>query len=466
MNYRSILSNFSVALVAQGLSTVVGLVTSLLVPKLLGVEQFGYWQLFIFYASYMSIFTLGLNDGVYLIEGGKTRSEIDRTGLKSQFLVEFLYQLLFGGIIAAVAFLGFFEADRSFVLVMTAVYLILNNTTNFFGYLFQAMNESKLYSFSTMLNAGAFLIPLFIMLALGDGDFRHYVLWYTAARLLSLGYSLYHGRDVLTAGVYNLAKTLSLCWTSIRAGIKLLFATTAGLLILGIARFVVDANWGIEEFSIVSLAVSITSFVMTLVSQASMVLFPALRRAEDEETVGFFCATRDGLDCLLPLTYVLYAPLAAILTWWLPQYEASFTLFSLLMPLCVFNSKMGVVGNTFLWALRKEGLLLRINCIAVIISGIFALIGAYVLHSIPFVLLGAVVSVMWRCAYAEYHVEKHFGLSHSRSIAGPIVVSLAFMLLSQVLNMVAAWVFTTATCAAYAWMRRDSLKQMLAFFRH
>lgn len=85
MDYRSILSNFSVALGAQGLSTLVGLLTSLIVPKLLGVADFGYWQLFIFYTTYLSLFTLGLNDGVYLIEGGKRRDETNKKQLASQF---------------------------------------------------------------------------------------------------------------------------------------------------------------------------------------------------------------------------------------------------------------------------------------------------------------------------------------------------------------------------------------------
>lgn len=99
--YRSILSNFSVALGAQGLSTLVGLLTSLIVPKLLGVADFGYWQLFIFYTTYLSLFTLGLNDGVYLIEGGKRRDETNKKQLASQFWVECGYQFIFAGIIVA-----------------------------------------------------------------------------------------------------------------------------------------------------------------------------------------------------------------------------------------------------------------------------------------------------------------------------------------------------------------------------
>ena len=297
------------------------------------------------------------------------------------------------GIIVAVALSGVFDGDRSFVILMTAVYLLLNNCSNFFGYLFQAMNESKLYSISTIINCTCFLAPLLVMLVTGDSDFRHYVFFYAIARLASLGFSLWKGRDFLHAGLVDIQTSFRLAWKSIRAGSKLLLSTIAGSLILGIARFMVDANWGIEEFSIVSLAVSITSFVMTLVSQASMVLFPALRQAEKDEAVNFYLAASNALDVLLPLTYVLYAPMAALLTWWLPQYEASFTFFALLMPLCIFNSRMGVVGNTFLWVLRKESRLLAINIATLGISALFAVVGTFWFHSIGIVFGGAVLWV-------------------------------------------------------------------------
>lgn len=461
MDYRSILSNFSVALGAQGMSTLVGLLTSLIVPKLLGVADFGYWQLFIFYTTYLSLFTLGLNDGVYLIEGGKRREETNKKQLASQFWVECAYQCVFAGIIVAVALSGVFGDDRSFVILLTALYLVLNNASNFFGYLFQAMNESKLYSLATIINCTTFLVPLLIMLVTGDSNFKHYIFFYTIARCASLGFLAWKGRDFLSAGLVKFGVALRLSWKSIRVGSKLLLSTTAGTLVLGVARFMVDANWGIEEFSIVSLAVSITSFVMTLVSQASMVLFPALRQAQKHEAVGFYLAASNGLDVLLPLTYVLYAPMAALLTWWLPQYEASFTLFALLMPLCIFNSRMGVVGNTFLWVLRKEGRLLAINVGALAISTLFALVGTYCFHSIEVVFGGAVLAVILRCLYSEWFIGREFKVQKLSSLTGSIVVTVCFVVASAILPLWIAWAVMIVICGIYGVASRKRVNQAL-----
>ena len=462
MDYRSILSNFSVALGAQGLSTLVGLLTSLIVPKLLGVADFGYWQLFIFYTSYLSLFTLGLNDGVYLIEGGKRRSETNKAQLAPQFWIECIYQCVFAGIIVAVALSGVFDGDRSFVILMTAVYLLLNNCSNFFGYLFQAMNESKLYSISTIINCTCFLAPLLVMLVMGDSDFRHYVFFYAIARFASLGFSLWKGRDFLHAGLVDIQTAFRLAWKSIRAGSKLLLSTIAGSLILGVARFMVDANWGIEEFSIVSLAVSITAFVMTLVSQASMVLFPALRQAEKDEAVNFYLAASNGLDVLLPLAYALYAPMAALLTWWLPQYEASFTFFALLMPLCIFNSRMGVVGNTFLWVLRKEGRLLAINVVALFFSTLCAVIGTFCFHSVEIVFGGAVLAVIFRSVYTEWHIGHEFGVQKLNPMIGSITVTICFAIVTATLPLWTAWAIMIIICTTYCIANRKRLKWALS----
>lgn len=70
MNYRALASNMATAFLAQGVSFLASVAMSLLVPKVLGVTAYGYWQLFVFYTSYSGFFLLGLNDGIYLIRGG------------------------------------------------------------------------------------------------------------------------------------------------------------------------------------------------------------------------------------------------------------------------------------------------------------------------------------------------------------------------------------------------------------
>ena len=99
MNYKKLVTNALVAFSAQGISLVVSFVMSLLVPKVLGVASYGYWQLFIFYAGYSGFFHFGLNDGVYLVEGGKSRNEINKVIINSQFRVAVWLQVLIGAIV-------------------------------------------------------------------------------------------------------------------------------------------------------------------------------------------------------------------------------------------------------------------------------------------------------------------------------------------------------------------------------
>ena len=57
MNKKTILQNMSVAFLAQGVTLALSVIQTMIVPKLLGVEQFGYWQLYIFYVSYVGFST-------------------------------------------------------------------------------------------------------------------------------------------------------------------------------------------------------------------------------------------------------------------------------------------------------------------------------------------------------------------------------------------------------------------------
>ena len=46
--------------------------------KLIGVEKYGYWQLYLFYTSYVGFFQLGWNDGIYLRYGGEDYNNLDK----------------------------------------------------------------------------------------------------------------------------------------------------------------------------------------------------------------------------------------------------------------------------------------------------------------------------------------------------------------------------------------------------
>lgn len=162
MNYSSIARNTMIAFAAQFISLSVSVVMSLLVPKIVGVADYGYWQLFMFYTTYSGFFHLGLNDGVYLINGGLSRDEIDKSSIKSQYIFGACFQavICLGITLASLPLVD--DANRLFVIASFALYTVVYNLTSYLGFVFQAMNETKLFSFSTMLDRLVFLAPLLV----------------------------------------------------------------------------------------------------------------------------------------------------------------------------------------------------------------------------------------------------------------------------------------------------------------
>lgn len=298
MNYSSIARNTMIAFAAQFISLSVSVVMSLLVPKIVGVADYGYWQLFMFYTTYSGFFHLGLNDGVYLINGGLSRDEIDKSSIKSQYIFGACFQAVICLGITFVSLPLVDDANRVFVIASFALYTVVYNLTSYLGFVFQAMNETKLFSFSTMLDRLVFLAPLLVLIGFKVSDYHPYVYAYLVSKIIALIYCSWMGRDILCAKSVSFGNSLKDGIRSIIVGVKLMIANIADTLILGVSRFLIDHFWGIVAFAKISFSLSLVNFFITFVSQASMVLFPALRTGSDEERVRFYIGIRNAIELI------------------------------------------------------------------------------------------------------------------------------------------------------------------------
>lgn len=465
MNYRSLVGNALTAFAAQGISMLVSAAMTLLAPKVMGVVSYGYWQLFVFYVGYSGFFHLGLNDGIYLIEGGRTREEIDKKAVNSQVAFGVVFQMLVVVVIAAVAVVWAPEAERAFVLFAFAAYTAVYNLSSMLGYIFQAMNETKLFSFSTMLERLLFLVPMLGMVLLDVSDFRPFIIAYFIARCASLVYCCWKARDILGAGLLSFSESIRLSLSSIKVGFSLMVAGVADMLILGVARGLVDYAWGIEAFAKVSLSLSLVNFFITFVSQASMVLFPALRQGTDAERRRFYKLLKDGAEIVFPAAYLLYIPSVIILTLWLPQYAESMRYFAMLLPICAFNTKMDLSCTTYFKVLREERLLLKVNIITVAASAVLSFAGIYLLHSLDAVLLGAVACIVGRSLWCEGHLDGKIGFPREALAFEEVLLTVVFVVTSLLLPAEVAFVVYACSYAAYLFANRKAVHVLFAPIR-
>lgn len=462
MNFKHLASNVAIAFLSQFVAFLASAVTSFLVPKILGVEEYGYWQLFVFYASYVGFFALGAIDGIYLIRGGQSRDEVDRADVASQYWFSVGYVTLFSLIVGLVGGLLLFEGKRAEVIALTMLYSVVSHMACSLGTILQAMNETKAYSRSVMIDRGSFVLLIALPLFMRVDCFELYAALYVVAKVVCLVYCLWQVRDFRHVQFLPLPEASCGVLRSIRVGIKLTFANVASMLILGVARALIDYAWGIEAFGRVSFSLSLVNFFIAFVSQASMVLFPALRQGTDEERRSFYRVVRDALEIAFPIVYLLYFPIAWLISLWLPQYADSMFYFAILLPLCVFETKMDLCCTTYLKVLRGENILLWVNVATVAASALLSLAGIYLAGSIDVVLFGIVTCVIGRSLWCERYLNKKLGVLSSALAFEEIFLTACFIVLALSVPAVPAALVYAVLYGAYIFINRMTSSKLFS----
>lgn len=431
MDNLSLKRNFSYAFAAQGVALAVGCVTNLLLPRVLGAEDFSWWQLFVFYATYIPCLALGLNDGVWLRYGGKDKTQLDLSVLRSQFWVGAAFQIGLAAVLGLAVMLGTGNPYRRDILLAALAYFCFYTCHNHLGYLFQARGETDVYSKSLMLNKLAYLGGQCLLLAAGAAGAFDLIALYIGATGLGFAYLWARIRPEFSRGRLNLRLGAAECLRSARAGISLMLSNVCAMLVLGVGRQVVDWRWGVLAFGQVSFSLTLINFALTFLSQVSMVLFPALRRVSPGELAARCRQLEQGLYLLLPWMYVLYLPGRALLEWWLPEYRESLSYLALVLPICYFDCKMNLLGNTFLKVLNRQALLLRINLATIAVSLASALAGAWA-GEMVWVVYGMSASIALRSILAGRALRRELDLPGGRD-RQDVLLAAAFLASVQLL---------------------------------
>ncbi|MDP4551666.1 oligosaccharide flippase family protein [Alkalihalobacillus macyae] len=406
LGFKRFYSNLVFAFIAQLTSFLLSATMALIVPKILGLEGFGYFQLYIFYTSYVGLFHLGLNDGIYLKNGGAKYNELNFEKIGPQFWVAFLFHSFLAVIIIVLSIVYIDVWDRIWVYILTAISIPLINSIGFLGYIFQAVNKTKIFSISVIIDKLFFILALTVMLVLKSDNFIIFIVLNILGKVISLFYCLKHGSRIIFVKMILSKEVFKEIFENVSVGVNLLFSNLASLLIIGFGRFVVDRQWGITEFSKLSLALTLATFLLAFITQISMVLFPALHQSGESQRRKFYVYSREFLGVTLSGLLLLYFPLKYFLYFWLPEYQDSLIYLIILLPLCSYEGKMNMLCTTYFKVMRKEKYLLKINFITLVISVILSYISGFIVQNILAVTLSILISIAFRSIISEIYLSK------------------------------------------------------------
>lgn len=429
MIHLNTLKNIAYSFGANLTSLCISIFMVMFVLKVLSIDDYGLLQLFLFYFSYLGFLHFGWEDSIYLRYAGKNYDELNRKTFAGPFYGIIALQIILAVLVSSIGQILVLDPVKRTALICAVGLAPFVNFNNLCNFIMQITNQIKDYAKLLLTEQVVFFFAVvFFLLVFHWNEFRY--MYY--AKLFSVaGISLagvYLCRRLLRPRVYPLKQVLAEAGENLLVGSKLMLANIASMLIIGIVRYGISIGWDVATFGKVSLTLGVSNFLMVFINSVSVVFFPIVKRMDETRRANAYVAIRNMLGFILFAALIGYHPLKCILAWWLPKYADSLSYMSVLFSVCVFESKVTLLINTYLKSMRKEFLMLKINAVSVVFSLIVTAFTVGIWHNLNVAVFSIVLAYAFRCVLVEYHVARLLGLDLRQNMFEDLLMCGAFII--------------------------------------
>jgi O-antigen/teichoic acid export membrane protein len=432
--FIKIKKNFYYTSISNLLSLLVSLIVVLIVPKLVGVEEFGYWQLYIFYSAYVGFLHFGWSDGIYIRYGGKNYQDLDKKLFFSQFYLFVIMQLILAVIFFACSFWFLQDEKRVLIIQMTILCMVIINIRSFLLIILQATNRIQAYAKVIIVEQIFYFGLISILLLIGTRDFKLLIVADLVGKSITLIYVIYYCKNIVFQKVSVFQISFKEALENINVGVKVMLAYIASLLIIGVVRFGIERSWSVVTFGKVSLVLSISKLVLLFINALGIIVFPVLRRTNIEKLPVIYIYMRDLSMAILFGILITYYPLKVLITAWLPEYADSLIYMAILFPMVIFEGKTALLINTYLKILRREKLMLKINILSLLLGIIVTFLTTIVIENLNLAVISIIFLLALRSILGEVLLSKILNIFIYKDILLELILVLIFILVGLFIN--------------------------------
>lgn len=453
---KKVAKNMLLSIGVQVFSLLVGFILNLIVPKYISELDYSNWQTFLLYSQYLSMLHFGFLDGFILRYSQYDYNELDKKSVRTQYYIIMLIDFVLSIILVAVAFTVFSGTIRV-MCILLSLSICIEITFNFVSFAFQTTNRIKEYAKYVFVFRGIYCVFTIVCLVFGLGEYY----WFCIVYLLSVVsvivyFCLRYNSELFIGRLSSKNEAFSELKTTLFAGIWLMISAYAANFLVDSGKMIIQWKWDQLVFGKISLAFSLTSFVLQFVTAISVVLFPSMKRMDTEKLPDMYMTIRNTISPILFFALVFYFPGSVILRMWLPKYNESIIYLGILMPIIIYTSKVSLLTNNYLKAYRKERQLFIINVASVICAILTFLFIAYVIKDIKTILVAIVFFIMLRSIVSEIVVTKLIGKKLTVDFIVEILITAIFIVCVWVLSLWTAFaVYFTVFILYCIWKRKE-----------
>lgn len=465
MKLKFLITNLFHVFLSNLITIVTSVIVVLILPKIMGVTEYSYWQLYIFYLTYIGFFHLGWIDGIYLKYGGLEYQNLDKKQFYSQILQFSSFLILISFLLFGFNLLIVTDPNAKYIYNMTIISMIVTNLRMLFVYILQMTNRLKDSSIILISDRVIYIFLLFLFIIFKWHEYKVMIWADVLGRTFSLLLSFWICKDIVFQSLSEFILDLRESFDNIRVGINLMLSNIASSMIIGIVRMGIQWNWNIETFGKVSLTLSISNLLMTFINAIGLVVFPLLKRTKTENLSKIYSNLRNVLMLIMFAILLFYYPLKIILDLWLPAYRDALIFMALIFPMSIYEGKMALVINTYLKALRMERDILKINTLIMLFSMLVTLITTLLLNNLELTIISIVVLLALRSIIAELILSKKLDISVEQDIVLELLMTIIFISSSWYLPIWLAVIVYLLAYTLYLYLKRKDTKMYIEYFR-
>lgn len=435
LELKKILKNILFVLGAQLLVLIISMTRSLILPAFFSVESYGYWQIYLFYSTYVGIFAFGFSDGIYLRYGDKDYTELPFAKLRASIRIFSLMLLV--TTILIIFFTYFFSVndDLRFALLFSGFNIFVLGLTGIFTYVLQITNQIKKYSFFSVADKVLVLVTVLLMFFVDNNNFKLIIVIDFIAKSLVVVAMIYLCKELWIGRNVSFSMAFKEFKNNIGAGVKLLIANLLGMLIVGMGRFLIQVFGEIEDFATYSFGITITGLVLTAITAFSLVLYPSIKRLDKNNYDKYFKNITSFINAFNFSALLLYFPAYLCVIYFYSKYADMLPYLNLLFVVAILQGKMSILNNTFYKVLRKEKEMLIANLSSVLFFAILAPIVFYFTKSIWSIAFTTFATMMIRCYASEIYLKKLLHIQLDYKFVIEIIFIIVFIVATTLMNL-------------------------------
>lgn len=431
-----------------GSSFIVGFI----LPSVLTVAAYGHYKEYTLYMSFVYLFNLGFNDGIYIKYGGKHIDNLDKDQIIGEYnfirvfqFIMFIPVLLFG-LSVNDPVLIVFSFSSFFVTLITYHNNFLQATGRF--HIFSNANILKSIIYISALLFGVFILK-------SDSYVTYIILSAFSYFAIFLYYEYYFYKDFGFKPNFSIKGKLSL----FQVGIFILLANMSLTFVGNIGNWIVNFGFNIEDFAQYSFQNSILNVLLLIINSVGMVFFNVISKKEDYHMLRFTKKVCIFLGIFGGIGYFVFE---ILVNHFFPEYVESLSLLSITFIAIPYIMISKIIIANLYKSRKNEQKYLRDSILFAILSFMFVLALFLIFKNMIAIAAGTTIAYIVWFLYTS-RVEYKFLSSNYKEIMLLVSHIVFFFISANLMNFTTGLIMYLIYCILVAVLFRKELLKVYQY---